>query len=96
LRRLTTGSGDEAELSCTPDTIAFTNLTGGTDVWSIRFDPNAARTEGSLERLVEGPAIRNGPSLSEDGRYVAFASSKSGRLNIWTRDLTAGKEAQVT
>jgi hypothetical protein len=48
---------------------------------------------GALERVTQGPAGRERPSLSSNGRYVAFSSEQSGRSNIWIRELATGKEA---
>jgi PadR family transcriptional regulator PadR len=52
-------------------------------------------SKGVLERITLGPAFREHASLSNNGRYVAFASDQSGRLNIWMRDLQTGKESAV-
>lgn len=96
LRRLTTSSGNETELSCTSDIITFTNVDERTEVSSIRFDPNSGKMEGSLERIFEDPAYHYMPSLTQDGGHLVVSSARSGRLNVWMRDLATGKESQVT
>jgi Tol biopolymer transport system component/predicted Ser/Thr protein kinase len=96
LRRLTTGVGDDIHASCAPSgEFAFTDLQTRTDLWAIPFDSNRGEAKGALERLTQGPALRGYPSLSNNGRYVAFSSDQSGQENIWIRDLVTGKESSV-
>lgn len=94
--RLTTSAGDDFDASCGPEgEFAFTNLGTTTDVWSLRFDLDRGSPKGALERITQGPAYRGYPSLSNNGRYVAFSSDQSGQGNIWIRDLETGKESSV-
>jgi Tol biopolymer transport system component len=95
VKRLTTGAGNEVEASCAPGgAVTFTNSDIRREVWLLPFDLNRGTPTGPLERITQGgPARREGPSLSKDRRYVAFASDQSGRLNIWIRDLATGKES---
>jgi eukaryotic-like serine/threonine-protein kinase len=96
VRRLTTGAGNEVHVSCVPgEALAFTSVESKTDLWSLPFDLDRGTPKGPLERITQGPAEREYPSLSNNGRYVAFASNQSGRLNIWIRDLLSGKESSV-
>jgi Tol biopolymer transport system component len=79
-RRLTTGAGNEAGPSCSSGgALAFTNAETGRDVWSLPFDLDKGTSRGGFERVTRGPALREHASLSENGRYVAFASDQSGR-----------------
>jgi Tol biopolymer transport system component/DNA-binding winged helix-turn-helix (wHTH) protein len=96
LRRLTAGAGYELDPSCAPrDAFAFTNMEYRTDIWSLDFDLNHGTPNGALQRLTGSPARREHASLTDNGRYVAFASNQSGRLNIWLRELATGKELLV-
>ena len=95
-RRLTAAAGNEGDPFCAPGgTLAFTNLEMREDVWSLPFDLDHAKPKGVIQRITDIPAGREYASLSRDGRYVAFASTQSGRLNIWLRDLATGKESPV-
>jgi len=95
-RRLTTGAGNELEPACASgDAFTFTNVQRVGDVWSLPLDLDRGKPVGTLERITQGQASRENPSLSADGRYVAFASDQSGHLNIWLRELATGKETQV-
>ncbi|MBF0382041.1 MAG: CHAT domain-containing protein [Magnetococcales bacterium] len=39
------------------------------------------------------PAVDYGPSLSADGRYMAFVSQRSGNREIWLKDLSPGADS---
>jgi Tol biopolymer transport system component len=96
LRRFTAGAGNEEDPSCTSGgAFTFTNSVYQRDVWSLPFDLDHGTSKGPMERITDGPAWREHASLSNNGRYVAFASDQSGRPNIWRRDLATGKEISV-
>jgi serine/threonine protein kinase/Tol biopolymer transport system component len=95
-KRLTMGAANETDPSCASrGVLAFTNFETRTDIWSLPFDLNRGALTGVLQRITMGLATRQYPSLSSEGRYVAFASNQSGRLNIWRRELAGGKESSV-
>jgi len=95
-KRLTAGADHEVDPSCAAeDSLAFTNLEDRTDVWSLLFDLNSGTPKGGPERITQGPALREYPTLSSDGGSVAFASTQSGPLNIWLRALATGQESHV-
>ncbi len=98
LKRLTTGAGNEMHASGTPEgSLAFANMESRENIWSLRFDLDHGIAKGALERITQGPGYREYPSLSNNGRYVAFASNQSGGpRNIWIRDLVTGKESSVS
>lgn len=95
-RRLTAGAGNESETSCaTENLIVFTSVNISTDVWAVPFDLDIGKPKGLLERMTQTPARQEYASLSRDGRYLAFASARAGRMNIWVRQLATGKESSV-
>jgi Tol biopolymer transport system component len=96
IKSLTTGGGNEVSPSCASGAaVTFTSLETRKDVWSLPFDLDRRTPRGALERITQGPASRSHASLSNNGRYVAFASDQSGQSNIWIRDLANGKESRV-
>ena len=96
LQRLTTGAGNEVDPSCASGgALTFTNVETRGDVRSLPFDLDHGTPKGALERITQSPARRQDPSLSNNGRYLAFASDQAGQLNIWMRDLATGKESSV-
>lgn len=96
-QRLTAGSGNEVSASCaSADTLAFANLETSGNVWSLPFDLDLATSSGAAEQLTHQPyAVRESPSVSSDGRRIAFSSSQTGLANIWLHDDATGKETQV-
>jgi serine/threonine protein kinase/Tol biopolymer transport system component len=96
LQRLTTGAGNEVgPSSASSGALTFTNVETRRDVWLLPFDLNRGTSKGALERITQGPARRQEPWLSNNGRYVAFSSDQAGQRNIWMRDLATGKESSV-
>jgi Tol biopolymer transport system component len=92
-KRVTVGSGNDSGPSCAPGgNVAFASTEVRQDVWSLPVDLDRGKSKGALERNTESPARRDWISLSGDGRYVAFASTQLGPLNIWIRELETGKE----
>jgi Tol biopolymer transport system component len=94
-RRLTAGAGNEREPSCvSEDALTFTNVETKTGIWTVPFDFDQGRSKGALEPITLGTSDQE-PSLSRDGRYLAFASEREGPLNIWLRDLETSKEQHI-
>jgi Tol biopolymer transport system component/DNA-binding winged helix-turn-helix (wHTH) protein len=96
LRRLTAGAGNESDPSCGSNgAVAFTGTQLREDVWVLPIDLNQGKPVGSMKAVTESPAVREHASLSRDGRYVAYASTQSGRMGLWMRDLETGEESSV-
>ena len=94
-KRLTAGAGNEMDPSCySADALTFTNVEERSGIWLLPFDFGEGRPTGGLEAITSGPSGRE-PSLSKDGRFMAFVSAHGGPLNIWLRDMETGKESHV-
>ena len=46
--------------------------------------------------LLKDRCYKSDPAWSPDGRTLAYASDRSGKLEIWLRDLTSGADRQLT
>ena len=83
----------------------------GTPRWSpdekwIAFDYRSATQRGqiylvdsegrNLRRLSSDDYVVNVPSWSRDGKAVYFASNRSGDWQVWRREISTGKETQIT
>jgi Tol biopolymer transport system component len=78
----------------------------GTPRWSpdgkfVAFDGNAqiylVDSEGrNLHALTSGNYANVVPSWSRDGKGVYFASNRTGDFQVWRRELSSGKETQIT
>jgi len=94
--RLTAGAGNETSPSCASGSaLALARVETRRDVWAVPFDLDRGTPKGALERMTTGPASREYASLDNNGRYVAFDSDQSGRVNVWVRDIGTGKELTV-
>lgn len=80
-------------LAWTPNgRIVYSSAVGSAwEIWIMEPD-------GSHQKqLTVGGASNYGPSVSTDGRYIAFVSSRSGKgLNIWRMDIDGSNLKQLT
>ncbi len=94
-RVVATEIGDRAGaegLSWTPDgrIVSAARSRGKLDLW-------IASVDGTRKRQLTVDAGNNfHPAVSPDGRYVVFASDRSGALAIWRMDLDGGHSVQLT
>jgi Tol biopolymer transport system component/serine/threonine protein kinase len=93
--RLTRGPGRyQGSPRWSPDgrSIAFDSYgeNGHSDIWTIGV-------EGSgLRQVTRDPADDTVPSWSRDGRFIYFASNRTGRNEIWRVPVRGGAEEQLT
>ncbi len=72
--------------------MVFHSGTAMANLWSIPIDTNHARVTGDRQSLTQVEGIRNNsPSLSRDGKKVAFFSGR----NLVVKDLVTGRETQL-
>lgn len=85
--------GDKrATVSWTPDgrTVYVTAMGGHRDIWIMNSD-------GSNRKQLTSNAEQNfEPSVSPDGRYIAFYSTRAGRGDLWRIDIDGGNPRQLT
>jgi Tol biopolymer transport system component len=65
--------------------IVFWGLRGNTfqrDLWSVAADGSAPAVEAAVS-LLDDPPLDWAPVFSRDGRWVYFASSRGGTMNLW-------------
>jgi len=96
-QRVTFGTTDEAAASTTSNgRMVFMSRTSGADIWSLPIDADRARVRGELTRVTQDLADDYDPSLSVDGRVLAFRSRRAGRFDVFVRNLATGQETAVT
>lgn len=94
VRRLTHRAGDDHLPAWSPDgrfLIYTAKVDGNVDLYRISVDGGEAR------RLTRDPAGDYNPAFSPDGRRVVFYREKGDRHDqVWTLDLSTGRETRVT
>jgi Tol biopolymer transport system component len=95
-KRLTSGAGQEVQPAAAGSRLVFSSLNENTDLWSLPIDGNTGRVTGTIERLTEDTGVDIWPSLSADGGKLTYISIRSGKADIWVKDLTSGKTLALT
>jgi len=96
-RRLTKAEKDERTPAALPDGgIVYASRVDSIDVYTLPLDANRAKSKGPLARLTNDPAIDQRPSLSVDGKKIAWETSRGGNFEVMVKDLVSGQERSVT
>lgn len=94
-RRIIFASTHATDTDC-PKTQMFEE---GRYVWPIfkSYDIYIANADGSnLKLLIGGDGYDAEATVSPDGRYIVFTSTRSGDLDLWRYDLKTGEYLQLT
>ena len=95
-RRRTRGSGRQTHSSFASadnlDRLAFSDLTVNYDLWSAPVDPAHAEDPLALTRITDTLGADWAPSVSADGRQIAYIAQRSGAWNVLLRDTGSGRE----
>jgi Tol biopolymer transport system component len=93
--RLTFGAGQITSASAAGNgRVVFSNTVAPTRLWSFPLPKEGQQSEGDLLAFPSSGGLDSCPSLSKAGK-MAFLSQKSGRWNLWIRDLLNGRETWV-
>ncbi len=76
--------------------IVFASTVANVDVWRVPVDERTGTAAGALERVTDSAASDRLRSVSADGRALVFISSRTGRDEVWSKDLETNLERQVT
>lgn len=96
-RRLSSIEQDERAPAADPGgRLLYTSRTQNIDIWSLPLDANHATPRGPLKRLTNDPSIDQRPSLSRDGKRIAWETSRGGNFEVWVKDLVSGRERGIT
>ncbi len=82
-----------------PDCPAAPETAPGVYAWAIYpgFDIYKANADGSnTELLIGGDGYDAEATVSPDGRYIVFTSTRSGDLDLWRYELATGETLQLT
>src|SRR5204862_5383296 len=76
--------------------IVFASEVSNYDLWSLPVDANRGIVKGDLQRLTDDPEQESRPSVSANGKKIAFQSQRLGNGEVTLKDLETGKETVLT
>jgi eukaryotic-like serine/threonine-protein kinase len=90
--RVTSGLSKHYGLCWTPNgRIVYSSIVSGNpDIWIMDVDG------ANQKQLTINNHVDRDPSVSSDGRYIAFASDRAGKFNIWKMDSDGANPKQLT
>jgi eukaryotic-like serine/threonine-protein kinase len=59
-------------------------------------DDVLAQGGAHLTRLTFGPGLQTDATFSPDGRFIAYASDRAGKFDIWVQSVAGGDPVQIT
>ena len=93
---LTSGPGYHLQASVSPvngrDRMAFTNFDWKVGVWETALDAERGQLRGDFHALTPQESYAVTPSLSRDGKILAFVSRRLGSWGLHSRDIATAKE----
>jgi Tol biopolymer transport system component/DNA-binding winged helix-turn-helix (wHTH) protein len=97
IERLTTGSGPDLDLAVSRDgrRLAFTAKSQEIRNWLFPFDATRGRLTDKGQAITAAGRTAVGPSLSRDGKHLAFSVSRAGTLDLWEKSLVDGSEVPI-
>ena len=93
--RIIYASTHAKDIKC-PEVVSFKD---GKYVWSIydSYDIYIANSDGSnVKPLISGKGYDAEATVSPDGRFIVYTSTRSGDLELWRYDLQTKKSIQLT
>ena len=81
--------------------LAFTRWTLNTNVWRVELGSSPGGHSEQVEArpevmLISSERRQDGPQFSPDGRHIAFASDRTGSIEIWKSDREGNNPVQLT
>jgi Tol biopolymer transport system component len=96
-KQITNGAGREGPARAGNDSrFYFANTTRTIGLWKLRLDANLSKVMGNLEQINKDDAIATVPTLSANGKRLAYVSTRSGVPDVWVGDADGGNEQAIT
>jgi Tol biopolymer transport system component len=94
--RITSGKSFEIQPYAAPGgRIVFSRQTLNADIWMIPADLNSGKAQGDIRRITRDANFDVYPSLTADGRKLAYLSNRLGNYGVWLLDLKSGAETPL-
>ncbi len=97
IERLTTGAGPDTEAAVSRDgtRLAFTAKSEHVRTWLFPFDLSRSRLSGHGKPITSSGGRAVVPTLSRDGKKLAFDVERAGIWELWQKSLMDGREAPI-
>lgn len=96
-RRLTTENAVESgPLAVAGGRVIFNRPAENIDVWVLPLDAGKAAVRGALSRVTSDPSVEQRPSLSVDGKRIAWETTLGGNFEVWVKDFGTGEARAIT
>jgi Tol biopolymer transport system component len=66
------------------------------NLWNLPLDANTGKVRGTPEALTQGIAFTAYPSISIDGKRLAFSSDEDGSAKVWLMDVPSRRRRRLT
>jgi len=94
--QMTTVAGIETDPSVSAGKLALANTRENLDVWMLPLNAETGQVTGPIEHALSSSANNNYPAVSRDGSRLAFVTDEHKSLEIYEKDLRAGRISALT
>ncbi|HUQ90641.1 MAG TPA: protein kinase [Bryobacteraceae bacterium] len=95
---ITSGVGWIRGISADPQASRFVTaeVHPSLQIWSVPIEGNTGKVKGPIVPETQGPGGQSYPTVSADGRMLAYNSNKSGIADVYLKDSASGIERALT
>ena len=92
--RLTTGAGEETNLTIAPDgaKLVFTTTSRRTKLWAFPIEPGRGRITGPPHAITDGSTGEVDFDARADGSKLAYRAERAGRFELWEHSVSDRRE----
>ncbi|MEY2413746.1 MAG: eukaryotic-like serine/threonine-protein kinase [Acidobacteriaceae bacterium] len=98
LQQVTTGAGQDIEVSTSPDSkrLAYATLRQNADIWRLPVSQQTGLPNGEPESVISTTREDSRGAWSPDGQTIVFNSDRAGEMNVWLFSLADSTNRQLT
>ncbi len=95
-QQVTSGAGEDVQLSIAANKLAFTTLKINADLWKLPVSPITGRPTAEPQQVIATTREDSRGAWSMDGSMIAFNSDRSGDMNLWIYSNDNYTSSQIT